>query len=317
MKNLFSPLAKRQRARRANRRGSKLSDKGESSAAIEQYQHAIALDPTWGAPFYNLGLLHKYRGEWQASLDANLRATELAPQDKASWWNLGIAATALGRWDLARQAWRSAGLEVPDGEGPLDLPCGFNPIRLDPKGAGETVWSERLDPARARLSNIPLADYCYGDVVLNDGAPMGYRKLDGEDVPVFNCLGLLEPSPLSTWCVQIELDASKLTAGDSAVFAELDSLARERGLAAEDWSRSVHILCKACSEGTAHDHHDSDGAEDGAGADSTPAIVVDEQPHRIAIAAHTRGEVNDLLEDWQPARFGARLGSIEIEFSHA
>jgi tetratricopeptide (TPR) repeat protein len=307
MKNLFSPLGKRQRATRADRRGSKLREKGDSSAAIEQYRRAILLDPTWGTPFYNLGLLHKYRGEWQASLDANLRATELAPQDQASWWNLGIAATALGRWDIARQAWRGAGLDVPEGEGPLDLPCGYNPVRLDPDGAGETVWSHRLDPARARLSNIPLADYCYGDVVLTDGAPVGHRELDGQDVPVFNCLALLEPSRLSTWCVGIELVASTLLDGDARAFRELEEMASARGLAAEDWSRAIRSLCRACSEGTPHERHD----------DETLAASVEPGPHRIAIAAHTRGEVNDLLEDWQPTHHGARVGAVQIQFSHA
>jgi len=286
MKHLFSPLAKRQRARRANRRASQLRDKGDCAAAIERYRRAIELDPSFSAPFYNLGLIHKYRAEWQAAFEANLRATELSPKDQPSWWNLGIAATALGRWDVAREAWRGAGLEVPEGEGPLDLPCGYNPIRLDPAGAGETVWSHRLDPARARLSNIPLADYCYGDVVLNDGAPVGYRELDGRDVPVFNCLALLEPSQLSTWCVEISLDPSKLVDGEVAAFHELEQLAKARGLAAEDWSRA-------------------------------PADGTDAGPHRIAIAAHTRGEVNDLLEDWQPARFGAEVGAVQIGFSHA
>jgi hypothetical protein len=286
MKHLFSPLGKRQRARRANRRAGKLRDKGDCPAAIEHYRRAMELDPSFSAPFYNLGLIHKYRAEWQASFEATFRATELSPKDQRSWWNLGIAATALGRWDVARQAWRRAGLEVPEGEGPLDLPCGYNPIRLDPAGAGETVWSQRLDPARARLSKIPLADYCYGDVVLHDGAPVGYRELDGREVPVFNCLGLLEPSQLSTWCVEISLDVGKLVDGGVAPFHELQRLAEARGLAAEDWSRAA-----------------TDAADAG--------------PHRIAIAAHTRGEVNDLLEDWQPARFGADVGAVQIGFSHA
>jgi tetratricopeptide (TPR) repeat protein len=311
MKNLFSPLGKRQRASRADRRGSKLQEKGNSSGAIEQYRRAMSLDPTWSTPFYNLGLLHKYRGEWQASLEANLRATELAPQDQASWWNLGIAATALGRWDVARQAWRGAGLELPDGEGPIDLPCGYTPIRLDPEGAGETVWSHRLDPARARLSNIPLAEYCYGDVVLNDGAAVGYRELDGQDVPVFNCLALLEPSRLSTWCVEIELSQTTLVDGEAPALRELEELASARGLAAEDWSRAIRTLCRACSEGTPHATHDAETTAPGV------AKETESGPHRIAIAAHTRGEVNDLLEDWRPTHHGVSVGTVQIEFSHA
>lgn len=302
MKDQLFPFSKRLRASRANARGGRLLDKGDSGGAIALYRKAIALDPTWDAPYYNLGLLYKYGGHWEASLEANLRATELAPEASANWWNLGIAATALGRWDLARKAWRGAGVPVPDGDGPLDWPCGYHPIRLNPGREGETVWSERLDPARARLSNIPLADYCYGDVVLHDGAAAGYRELDGREVAVFDCLALLEPSRLSTWCVEIELDPTKLS--DTA-FDELESLAEARGLATEDWSRSLRLLCKACNEGRPHEPHASSTAELSPG------------PHRIAIAAHTRGEVNDLLDDWEPTRFGAKLSSVEIAFSHA
>lgn len=309
MKQIFAPLSKRLRASRANERGGKLRDKGDNRGAIELYRKAMALDPTWGAPFYNLGLLYKYTGQWEASLEANLRATELSPEDQANWWNLGIAATALGRWDVARRAWRGAGIAVPDGEGPLDWPCGLNPIRLNPEREGETVWSERIDPARARLSNIPLADYCYGDVVLHDGAAVGYRELDGREVPVFNCLALLEPSPLSTWCVEIELDAGQLPRGEEQAFRALQNLADARGLAAEDWTRTIRVLCTACSEGRPHQHHD--------GSPATPATPPREPRHRVAIAAHTRGEVNDLLDDWEPGRFGAQLGNVEISFSHA
>jgi len=327
MKNLFSPLGKRGRASRANERGHKLRDKGEKAAAIASYRRAMAIDPAWAAPFYNLGLLHKYESEWQPSLEANLRATELDPEDQAGWWNLGIAATALGRWDVARRAWRGAGLEIPDGDGPIDFPCGYNPIRLDPDGDGETVWSHRLDPARARLSNIPLADYCFGDIVLHDGAPTGYRKLNGEDVPVFNCLALLEPSPLSTWCVDItlaETDAEQVR----QTFQALEELASERDLAAENWSTSIYSLCKACSEGTPHSHDEDTAAKDPDGdAPTQPSLVAAKKPrkakkpkptpYRIAIAARTKGEAHDLLIDWEPEARGARLGKIEMTFSHA
>ena len=154
MKNLFSPLGKRGRASRANERGRKLRDKGEKAAAIASYQRAMAIDPGWSVPFYNLGLLHKYASEWQSSLEANLRATELDPADQAGWWNLGIAATALGRWDLARQAWRGAGLVVPDGEGPIDLPCGYNPIRLDPEARGSLVLPRPTRSRRRRRDRV-------------------------------------------------------------------------------------------------------------------------------------------------------------------
>jgi tetratricopeptide (TPR) repeat protein len=316
MKNPFSPLGRRGRASRANDRGGSLRDMGKKAEAIASYQRAMAIDPTWSAPFYNLGLLHKYESEWQPSLDANLRATELNPEDQAGWWNLGIAATALGQWDVARRAWRGAGLQISEGEGPIDFPCGYNPIRLDPKDEGETVWAHRLDPARARISSIPLGDYCFGDIVLNDGAAMGYRKLEGEDVPVFNCLALLEPSPLSTWCMEMEL----VRKASVSVFDALDEIASQRGLAMEDWTRSIRILCKACSEGTPHEHHDEQlqKAAPKKPRQTSPATAkAPSKLHRIAIAARTKGEVNDLLADWDPDARGVRVGDVEMEFSHA
>lgn len=314
MKSLFSPLGKRGRASRANDRGGSLREAGKKAEAIACYQRAMAIDPTWSAPFYNLGLLHKYENEWQASLDANLRATELNPEDQAGWWNLGIAATALGRWQVARRAWRGAGLSIPEGDGPLDFPCGYNPIRLDPEDEGETVWAHRLDPARARISSIPLSDYCFGDIVLNDGAAMGYRSLRGEDIPVFNCLGLLEASPLSTWCIEMELTGK----ASVTVFDALDELASARGLAMEDWTSSLRLLCKACSEGTPHEQHDQElqpsAPEKARKARRTKAKS---KLHRIAIAARTKGEVNDLLADWDSDARGVHVGEVEMEFSHA
>ena len=169
--NPFSFLGKRARASRANERGRELARVGRAREAIQEYERARRLDPTWSMPAYNLGLIYKYSGDWERSLQFNERATELDRDDQAGWWNLGIAATALGRWDLARSAWRGAGLEVPDGDGPLDYPCGRTPIRLNPETDGEVVWSQRLDPARAEIRSIPLADsgFRFADVVLNDG----------------------------------------------------------------------------------------------------------------------------------------------------
>jgi len=277
-----------------------LKAKQQLSAAIHEYTRACEIDPTWSEPFYNLGLLYKYEGEWALSLEANLRATQLAPNDEAGWWNLGIAATALERWDMARFAWRGAGVKVTDGAGPVDCPCGHAPIRLDPDGNAEVVWSERLDPARARLLNIPMADYCFGDIVLNDGAPVGYRQRGGRQVPVFNCLELLVASPFSTWSVLIDLPE-----GDSAepTIGRLEGLALERDLAAEDWTRSVRILCKQCSEGTPHAHHDNEPS------------VAEQGPHRVAVAARTEAEVRDLLGTWQPDAPQARVTSVELLLS--
>ena len=297
--NPFSFLGKRARASRANERGRELARAGRAPEAILEYERACRLDPSWSMPVYNLGLHYKYSGDWERSLLYNQRAAELNPDDQAGWWNLGIAATALGRWDVARSAWRGAGLQIPDGSGPLDFPCGRTPIRLNPDTDGEVVWSRRLDPARAEIYSIPLAasGFRFADIVLHDGAANGYRRLGDNDVPVFDCLQLLEPSSFATWVAEVELGAK-----DQATVAAIDllsDLALERGLAAEDWSTSIAPICRECSEGRPHDKHEH----------PTPDVI---GQHRVAIAAHDPAQVEQLLEDWRPRSGTARVVSIEV-----
>jgi tetratricopeptide (TPR) repeat protein len=286
MRNPLAVFGKRSRASRANERARKLERLERSTEAADEYLRACRIDPEWSVPEYNLGLIYKYAGDWARSMEHNLRATRLAPDDQAGWWNLGIAATALGRWDVARFAWRGAGIEVPEGGGPLDYPCGRAPIRLNPNADAEVVWSERLDPARAKVQSIPLPDsgFRFGDVVLNDGASTGWRKLNDQEVPVFNCLALLQPSRFSTWVAVVDLpDTGSAVAGAVDL---LGGLALERDLAAEDWSTSIQILCKACSEGKPYSDHEHPKVEPG-------------RHRRVAIAAQNADQAKLLLEDWR------------------
>lgn len=300
LRNPFSRFTKRERASRANERGLELNEEGRKSEAIAEYERACRLDPGWSTPFYNLGLVYKYSGDWQLSLQQNQRAVELDASDRAAWWNLGIAATALGQWDVARFAWRGAGVKIPEGEGPIDYPCGRTPIRLNPKAESEVVWSERLDPARAVIRSIPLPEsgFRFGDIVLNDGAANGYRKLDGHDVPVFDCLEVLQPSNCSTCVAEIELSPSD-TGADSSAIERLVELAEERGLAAEDWTAGLEVLCKACSEGRPHDAHER-----------APREI--KGPHRVALAAPEPERARALLADWAAQSHEVTIVSFDV-----
>jgi tetratricopeptide (TPR) repeat protein len=298
-----NPIAsfKRARAARANSRGHALKDAGSEDEAIAEYERACELDDGWHVPLYNLGLIYKYRGDWERSLRLNKRAAELCTDDQASWWNFGIAATALGRWDEARAAWRGAGLAVPDGNGPIDMPCGRAPVRLHPRDAGEVVWTQRLDPARAELINIPFPEsgFCFGDVVLNDGAANGYRRLGDQEVPVFDALQLLQASRLSTWVAELR---SHLEASASDAASErLGQLAEERGLAAESWTHSIRILCKACSEGRPHEQHAHE-----------PAPARADGSLRIGIAAPDEAQAHALLGAWLLGTAGVELLALEL-----
>ena len=284
---------KRGRADAHNERGRNLDQEGRTDEAIREYLRACEIDPQWSVPHYNLGLVYKYAGDWERSLHWNQRAAALNPADPASWWNLGIAATALGRWDEARRAWRGCGISVADGKGPLDYPSGIAPIRLHPAGSPEVVWSERIDPARALLQSIPLPEsgFRWRDLVLNDGAPAGYRMLGEKEVPVFDCLALLQPSPHSTFVATVEGPAE-----DADALAEL---AAARGLAAEDWTTSIHMLCKACSEGRPHGRHDH-------------APPLQPGSRQVAVAAPCIGEAERLLADWQAGAQSNRVLSLTV-----
>ncbi len=222
-------------ATQANDRGRAAADAGEYAAAEGHYREAARLAPEWAAPHFNLGIAYKQLGRWRECLDAGLRACALTPgSGEACWWNLGIAATALGDWATARRAWRAFGITVPDGEGPLDMRLGGVPIRIAVESAPEVVWCHRLDPARARIANIPQpkTGRRHGDLLLTDGAPVGRRQLGSRQVPVFEELAVLEASSSRTIILAV-------TAPTPADTAALQDLIEKAGWAWEDWTQSI------------------------------------------------------------------------------
>lgn len=261
-----------------NEEGRRLADAGDAPGAAAAYNAAIAIAPTWSAPYYNLGLMYKYRREWELSLHYNRLAAELSPDDKASWWNLGIAASAVGDWPQARRAWEACGMKVPVGNGAPDFNFGLTPVRLDPDGNGEVVWARRIDPARAEIANIPLptSRFRWCDIVLTDGAVEGQRIVDGKTYPVFNVLQLLSASDYKTFVVELG------TSNDAAIDA-LSAIASDAGAGFEYWGMSTRILCRECSLGLPDEH---------TGQDSTPA-----HPH-MGLAVRNDAAVSPILERW-------------------
>jgi tetratricopeptide (TPR) repeat protein len=287
-------MTKREKAVALNTQGMELRERGKLEEAIAMYRKAIATDRTWSVPLYNIGLIYKYQHRWPQSLDSNRKATVLNPEDEAAWWNLGIAATALGRWDVARAAWRGFGIKLPDGEGPVDLPCGFGPIRLNPDGDAEIIWAHRIDPARAIIASIPFpeSNHRWRDLVLNDGAPVGYRQYNGQEYPVLNEIQLLEASPFGTYI------ASVMMPGKQDHVDRLAEMAAEMEGAAEDWSTSIRVLCKACSEGRPHEDHDTERPRP-------------EGAHVVGIAARDRRHATRILNAWEQAHPGVQVETLD------
>jgi hypothetical protein len=281
-------------ASRYNEKANELKDAGQIAEAIVYYKKAIQAAPAWSAPWYNLGLIYKYEHNWTEALRCSRRAAELDPRDEAAWWNLGIAATALNDWPEARRAWQAYGVKLPAGEGPIEENLGLTPIRLNPSGGGEVVWCRRIDPARAIIESIPFAEsgHRYGDLLLHDGAPNGYRQVQGREVPVFDELEILLPSEFGTYTVTIDFASADELEQLSAAF-------NDRGLAAENWEANTRVICRACSEGRPFDEqHQHDEAEMNQVASSGVCL---------AIAAVSERLVNDILQDWR-----AKLPYVEI-----
>ena len=243
----------KKKAQKLHEQGQDLSDEGKDAEAIELYLKAIALDPTKSESFYNIGLIYKYQNEWLLSLEYNQKAYGLAPDDEAARWNLAIAATALREWDIVRSAWEDNGISLEGNSGPIDMNFGITPVRLNPEDGAEVVWASRIDPVRARIDSIPYPEsgFKYGDIVLHDGAAVGYREIGENEYPVFNVLELFESSAYETTTVTVRVS-------DDSDLKELEELFASTQHQFEDWTSNVGNICKQCSEGRPHDNHDQE-----------------------------------------------------------
>ncbi|MDP9891625.1 tetratricopeptide (TPR) repeat protein [Variovorax boronicumulans] len=281
-------IGKAGKATALNELGRRRNDEGDQDGALEAYAQASAIHPGWSVPWYNAGLIHKYRGEWAASLQANARAVQCEPGNEGALWNLGIAATAVGDWTTARRAWRQYGIAIPEGEGPVDYFVGLTPIRVHGDEGTEVVWADRIDPARAILRNVPTpaCGHRYGDLVLHDGAPNGYRLRGEREVAVFDALEVIAPSAHSTYEVSVEGAAAEDIEALVQRFKAADGFA-------ENWTDSMEMLCRACSEGRPfgegrHNH----------GADEAPGTL---GPWRLGIASREEAGARRILDEWKAA----------------
>ena len=156
---------------------------------------------------------------------------------------------------------------------------GSTPVRLCPNS--EVVWARRIDPARTIIESVPLPESKrrFNDLLLNDGAPIGYRVSNGTEYPVFNELQVLTESNYKTFSVVAETD-------DQDKIRQLGHLCDKEGIGFEDWT-TVRILCKQCSEGVPHEQHDHDNK---ASADGI---------RTFGFAARDRNTVEEILKEWR------------------
>jgi hypothetical protein len=258
-------------------------DAGNLHQAAAHFDALLCLFPDDADCHYMQGLVHKYLRDWQVSLQHNLRSQALRLEsDEASIWNAGIAATAIGDWAEARRQWKSCGINLPEGEGPIEADFGVVSVRLNPWGDGEALYAQRIDPVRARLLNVPLpaSGFRFGDIVLHDGAQTGTRTLNGREVPVFNVLERLQRSEFETVSVFV-------TCEDHEHLASLVEISAPGIGSIEDWTHSVVGICLRCSYGMPHNHD---------APDEERSL---ESERNIGVAAQGRSVVEKMLDRWE------------------
>lgn len=240
------------KAKKLSQLARELEEKGQWMDAVAAYKRAIANAPKWADTYYNLGLVYKKQRDWENSLKYNKKATELDPQKgDPAWWNLGIAATAVRNWDIAKKAWEGFGMTIPSKTGEeISMDIGITPVRLQENK--EVVWVKRLDPARGVIENIPTKESKrrFGDIILHDGAPNGQRIYDGRKFHVFDEIEIWQSSNYRTYAIWVKNTTPK----------ELDlikTVCDQNNVEFANWTGTIRRICKKCSEGIPHEHHDN------------------------------------------------------------
>ena len=264
-------------------------DGGDQERGIALLRDALSATPR-PSSWFDLGLMHKWRQEWPECLAANLEAARLEPGMVEACWNGAIAATALSDWPTARRLWGAYGVPPLAGDGEPTETIATTPVRVGGDDGQEVVWCSRLDPARARIENVPTpgCDRRWGDVVLHDGVPNGERFDGAAWQPVFDEILLWRRSETPRLAVT-------LTAPGPGAVEELVDAVRDAGWGAEDWTSSVRVLCRACSEGRpdgAHDHPPMDDWQDG----RSVGLAC---PHDVAVAMLDRWAGEGPGWDWR------------------
>lgn len=196
-----------------------------------------------GRLWFDAALAYKLLCDWPRAFELGRAAAASAERGVGdpAFWNLGIAATALHDWDAAREAWLAFGIALKGTQGEVREEFGMTPIRVDPDGKAEVVWAQRICPTRAVVRSVPmLADRKFGDVILHDGAPNGYRVVGEAKYMVFDEIAVWKPSDIPTWTVVVDCD--------EAGAEDLAELFARHELGAEP-ATGMKPICSCCSTG--------------------------------------------------------------------
>lgn len=95
-------------------RGTALLELERPAEALQQFEAAVALDPSDAEAWTNLAALRGSAGDSRGALEAAEHAVAAAPDEARGHGNLALALASLGRQDEALAAWRTALRLEPD-----------------------------------------------------------------------------------------------------------------------------------------------------------------------------------------------------------
>ena len=242
----------------------RLCGPGEDAASQEAFRRALELDESRGSWWYDVGLLHKWRGRFAEGLVANQHALALGAARRPTLFNLAICATALGRGQVARDAWRDlgmpaesdprSGMPLLDGLPPMLVRVLSRPSPVDgttgfARGVGfEVVWVAPLSPTHGVVQSPTFRDapIDYGDLVLWDGAPVAEQVAASGPIPIFPLLEILRRGDEHRWSFVALQRAPRALAVLEGMLPDGARLFLQQ--------EHIHHPCPQCEAGVPHQH---------------------------------------------------------------
>ena len=241
--------------RQATDRAFTLIGDGRYEDAGALLTRAADLEPWLSESWFNLALLHKFRHDWEQARAAGLRAVALLDREAGApdWWNVGIAATALQDWPLARRAWQAYGLRVP-GSGAQR----GGRRRADRHGAGQRRRAALArgrgrgglgPPARPGPDRGAVASRCRPPAAAGARSccTTACRTASGPRRPGPSLPGLRRDRAVGA-VARAHLGGAAGGRAPRPTGTRWSGWRPDAGFAAEDWSSSVRLLCRTCSE---------------------------------------------------------------------
>ncbi len=244
----------------------RLCGPGYDEQSQQAFEHALALDSDNGWWWYDLALLHKWRGRFAQGYDCNLKARARLGDERRVLWNLAICATAVGDGNVAAGIWAELGMNAStDSKSGMPFVDGLPHLllRVLSRGVGhagsalphqttgfEVVSVGPLSPCHGVVQTPTFGDapIDYGDVVLWDGAPVATRS---DEQPVFALLEILRRGQERRWpFVGLRMTGEEVRLLRDAIPAPIKLFTQHE---------HIELSCPHCAEGTeVHDHQPPD-----------------------------------------------------------